>query len=71
MKKLFCVLVIAASFAACNSSTETSSTDSKPASTDQVSPNTTVTTPAATDVAPTTTSTTPASTDAPTTSAAK
>lgn len=70
MKKLFFVLAIAA-LASCNSGSDANSTDSAPASTDQVSPNTTVTTPPSTDAAPSTTSTTPASTDAPATTGAK
>ena len=58
MKKLFFVLVIAATFAACNSETKEGTTETAaPATTETVAP------------APTTETIAPASTDAPTTTA--
>jgi len=58
MKKLFFVLVIAATFAACNSETKEGTTETAaPATTETVAPSTETTAPASTD-APTTTATT-------------
>lgn len=58
MKKLFFVLVIAATFAACNSETKEGTTETAaPATTETVAPATIETAPASTD-APTTTATT-------------